>query len=201
MAQTIEAGTNDVYLIGVVEQEPIFVYNERGYRMFEGLLEVERRSGEVDHLPFVGDEDMIGELAFGERVAIGGMMHHRDRGSYPETKNRTAVFVLSISYAPANWPAQNSVKLSGHICRPTNFRVTPRGRELCELTVAVPRGNGHQDYIVCIAWNDCARSARSMTVGQAVSVTGRFQSREYRKNVGGTYETRVTHEVSLDSLQ
>lgn len=201
MTQTIEAGANDVFLVGVVEKAPVFVYSERGYRMLEGMIAVERRSGSVDHLPFVGDEYLIEGMPAGRRFALGGRMHHRDRAKYPLSENRTVMCVETVAPDIDGWPDQNTVKLSGFVCRPPYYRETPFGREICELTIAVPRGNGQQDYIMCLAWGDHARLARNMHVGQRVRASGRFQSREYRKNVGGSYETRTTHEVSLGTLE
>ena len=148
MTQTIEAGANDVFLVGVVEKAPVFVYSERGYRMLEGMIAVERRSGNVDHLPFVGDEYLIEGMPAGRRFALGGRMHHRDRAKYPLSENRTVMSVESVAPDIDGWPDQNTVKLSGFVCRPPYYRETPFGREICELTIAVPRGNGQQDYIM-----------------------------------------------------
>ena len=45
----IEAGINDVYVLGTVEEQPVFIHNERGYGIHEGVLAVPRRSGEIDY--------------------------------------------------------------------------------------------------------------------------------------------------------
>ena len=197
----IEAGINDVYVLGTVDEQPVFVHNERGYGIHEGVLAVPRRSGEIDHIPFDGTQDVVGDLRAGEYVSISGAVRHRDRSAFPAAKRRTVVFADSVSRAAPGWPFQNEIKLSGHICRLPNFRTTPRGRDLCELSVAVPRGNGPQDYILCIAWNDMAHIARNLAVGTGISVSGRFQSRRYTKRLpNGDREERFAYEVSLDSL-
>ena len=197
----IEAGINDVYVLGTVEEQPVFVHNERGYGIHEGVLAVPRRSGEIDYIPFAGTQETIGNLQVGDYVSITGVIRHRDRSAFPASKRRTVVYVDGVSYAERNWPAQNNVSLSGHVCRIPNFRTTPRGRDLCELTIAVPRGNGPQDYILCIAWNDMAHVARNLAVGTGISVSGRFQSRRYTKRLpNGDREERFAYEVSLDSM-
>ena len=197
----IEPGINDVYLVGAVERKPEFVYSEHGHKIYEGMLAVPRRSGEIDHVPIVGTDDMMDGLNVGRQVSVLGRIRHRDRHAYPLSVYRTVVFVEDVCFTP-NLPPMNAVKLSGHICRPPYFRTTPRGRDLCELTMAVPRGNGPQDYVLCIAWNESAHVARDMHVGRAVEVSGRFQSREYTKRLpDGSSETRMTHEVSLDSIE
>lgn len=198
----IEAGINDAYLVGTVEEQPTLLHNERGYDIYEGVLAVQRRSGEIDHIPFDGTQDVVGDLRAGEYVSISGAVRHRDRSAFPAAKRRTVVFADSVSRAAPGWPFQNEIKLSGHVCRLPNFRTTPRGRDLCELSIAVPRGNGPQDYILCIAWNDMAHVARNIAVGAAVQVSGRFQSRAYTKRLAnGEREERFAYEISLSSVE
>ena len=199
---TVAPGINDVYLIGTVSEAPHRVYQQRGYNIVEGMIDVPRRSGAVDRLPFVCEESVAEGIEKGMYVSVEGSMQHRDKKRYPSAIYRHVVYAIVVKQAPADWPVQNAVKLSGHICREPLFRTTPFGRDVCELTIAVPRGNGWQDYVFCIAWNENAHVARRKRVGDVVAATGRFQSREYRKRLpDGTYETRTAHEVSLDSVE
>ncbi len=199
--QRIEAGTNDVYLVGTVEREPVYVYSERGYRIFEGMLSVPRRSGEIDHVPFVGDEQTLADMNFGEYVSVAGVLRRRDRAAYPNCVHRLVVYASSVSKAAPNWSVQNTVNLTGHLCREPGFRTTPRGRDVCELNIAIPRGGGRQDYVVCIAWHDWAHVARNFNVGDTLQCTGRFQSRDYLKRFpDGSTEQRMACEISLDAV-
>ena len=199
VARKIEPGVNDAYLVGTLERKPEYAYHERGYPVYEGMLAVPRLSGEIDHLPIICDEHLMNAYEVGANIALAGRLEHRDRAAYPDVKYRLVIKVEFVTQA--NLHKRNIVALSGHVCRNPIFRKTPKGRDLCELMVAVPRGTGRQDYIVCIAWNGTARYALTLAVGASVSVSGRFQSRDYIKRLpDGTEEKRMTHEVHIIRL-
>lgn len=46
----------------------------------------------------------------------------------------------------------NELKIEGFICKPPVYRVTPLGREITDILVAVNRAFGKSDYIPCIVW-------------------------------------------------
>ena len=91
--------------------------------------------------------------------------------------------------------------MTGAICKPPAFRTTPFGREIADLMLAVNRAFGKSDYIPCIAWGRTARYAAQLSVGDKLKVQGRFQSRDYQKQLpDGTVMNRVAYEVSLSRL-
>jgi single-stranded DNA-binding protein len=95
----------------------------------------------------------------------------------------------------------NTIRLTGAICKPPAFRTTPFGREIADLMLAVNRAFGKSDYIPCIAWGRTARYAAQLRVGDHLEVQGRFQSREYQKQMpDGTIMNRMAYEVSLSRL-
>ena len=194
-------GANAVYLVGRIAKAPEYCYDRRGYQMYEGLIDVPRRSGVCDHLPFIIPRDLIGGLTEEMYVALSGTMHHRDMRKYPHVAYRLVADVESVTQAGRAWTG-NSVDLSGNLCMLPNFRTTPMGREVCELTIAIPNGYGPQEYIFCIAWGGLARFAAGLTVGAAVRAEGRFQSRPYVKTLpnGHTYNGTAL-EVSLYSIR
>ncbi len=59
------------------------------------------------------------------------------------------------------------------------------------------RRYGRADYLPCIAWGALARYCGELTVGDGVRLTGRLQSRTYRKVEGERQEERVAYEVSV----
>lgn len=63
------------------------------------------------------------------------------------------------------------------------------------------RRYGRADYLPCIAWGALARTCGDMEVGDTLRLTGRLQSRVYRKLVGNTEEERVAYEVSVLTLE
>ena len=92
---------------------------------------------------------------------------------------------------------ENVVELRGALCKPPNLRVTPLGREICDLMLAVRRRYGRSDYLPCIAWGNCARAAARWDVGAAVWLTGRIQSRAYLKTENGETVEKTAYEVSV----
>ena len=76
------------------------------------------------------------------------------------------------------------------------------GREIADILLAVNRPYGRSDYIPCICWGKDAVLASRLDVGSAVEVTGRIQSREYRKELSETEdEMRVAYEVSVRRME
>jgi single-stranded DNA-binding protein len=58
------------------------------------------------------------------------------------------------------------------------------------------------DYIPCIAWGRNAGYASNLSVGTKISITGRIQSREYRKrDAEGNVTVKIAYEVSILKLE
>ena len=81
-----------------------------------------------------------------------------------------------------------------------NARVTPLGRDICDLLLAVNRRSGRSDYLPCICWGSRAREAAEWTVGTVLHLEGRFQSREYLKLCGDGLKRRTAYEVSAAEI-
>lgn len=193
--------TNVVYLTGIVTVAPRFIFNQRGYDIREGVIEVPRLSGTVDRLPFASEACNIDWIKEGSYISIDGHMQHRGKVRYPDVENRLVAFVDMARIASPSLKAENIVALTGHLCRKPSFRVTPRGKSICELLVAVANGNGTQEYCFCVAWGKVACEVSMLNVGAAISAEGRFQSREYTKRLdNGETITKVTHEISLNTV-
>ena len=62
------------------------------------------------------------------------------------------------------------------------------------------RPYGRSDYLPCIAWGQNARLVSTWNVGDKVRLTGRLQSRDYIKNLGGSDQRRVAYEVSVSEI-
>jgi single-stranded DNA-binding protein len=95
----------------------------------------------------------------------------------------------------------NEIDIKGFVCKPPVFRVTPFGREITDMLVAVNRAYNKSDYIPCIVWGRNARFASGFEVGDKVSLFGRVQSRQYEKVLeSGEKIMRVAYEVSISRL-
>jgi single-stranded DNA-binding protein len=80
--------------------------------------------------------------------------------------------------------------------------MTPLGREIADILLAVNRAYGKSDYIPCICWGRNARFAGKLAVGEHVAVWGRIQSREYQKKLNnGDIANKVAYEVSVSKVE
>lgn len=194
---------NSVLLTGTVEQAPAHAYDFHGRPIYGSMLRVERLSGAVDYIPLMGERGIITRFNHGERIALQGRVLSLDRREYPDSPYSLTTRVEEFRQVPDDEPAQNSVHLSGHICRQPYARKTPRTNiDICELTVAVKRPGGDQDYCVCVAWDKAARIAALLEVGAPVDIVGRFQSREFIKTQGdGSRVRKMAHEISISSFE
>lgn len=97
---------------------------------------------------------------------------------------------------------KNLIFLDGYICRKPVYRVTPMGKEIADVLLAVNRAYSKTDYIPCILWGRNARYADRLKVGRRIQLWGRIQSRDYQKKL--TEENvieKVAYEISVNKLE
>ncbi len=196
-------GINDVnqlYLSGEVQGVPVFDHSAYGEEFFCAFLCCRRLSGTVDTLPVLAPQPLAVQLRPGLRLAVAGQLRSYNEYAGADTHLRLRAFAQSV--APAIEAAdQNRVVLEGHLCKPPVYRMTPFGREIADLLLAVNRRHGKSDYIPAIVWGENARFAGGLGVGQKVRLEGRFQSREYEKALqDGRREARRAYEISAGGI-
>ena len=106
------------------------------------------------------------------------------------------ISVLADSVNVCNAPHDNQVTLTGVICKEPVYRRTPLGREICDVMLAVNRPYHRADYLPCILWGRTAQEVSALSVGTALTLTGRLQSRQYVKLLDGVAEQRTAYEIS-----
>lgn len=167
---------------------------------------VKRLSNTFDRIPLMISERLIDVTQdyVGEYIMATGQFRSYNRNE--EQKNRLvlSVFVREISFIeeePDDSKA-NNILLDGYICKEPIYRKTPMGREIADLLMAVNRPYGKSDYIPCICWGRNARYISEFGIGEHVRITGRIQSREYKKKISDTeIEMRTAYEVSVSKLE
>ena len=201
----IERETNLAQLLGTVEEAPQFSHRSFGEQFFEMKLAVARRSGYLDITPVIISERLMlsGRPQEGDRVSITGQI--RTYNKEEDGRNRLIITVFTREFHPAE-PEEiydvNQIQLEGFLCKDPVRRTSPLGREICDLMVAVNRMYNKSDYIPCIAWGRNAGYAGILSVGDPISLTGRIQSREYKKrDEEGNVELRVAYEVSVLKIE
>ena len=195
--------TNSLYLCGRVLSDPQLdhtLYSQSFYTFNAG---VERLSGTTDTLPVTLPERAVESLPrTGDRLHIHGQLRSYNRCVDNGSRLIVTAFARSCYHADDDEQDANEVTLSGYLCKSAQVRKTPFGREITDILLAVNRLYGKADYLPIIAWGGNAYTAAELPVGAHIYITGRLQSREYKKTFdNGETVQRTAYEVSAGSIQ
>ncbi len=196
--------SNIAELCGVVISDLIYSHKTYGEIFYTFELGIERRSGFIDEINIMVSERLIFDNPpkKGDFVEIKGQI--RTYNEIVEDKNKLNVLVFAKEiYQSENFGYnENYIYLEGFLCKEPLKRTSPLGREICDMMLAVNRMYNKSDYIPCIAWGRNAAYAEKLGVGTKLALTGRLQSREYKKKLSeGVSETRKAFEVSIVKLE
>lgn len=196
----MEHSANQIMLRGTLAELPRFSHENHEKRFYQFPLEVERLSGAVDVLPVLVPEEVLCamDLSGGTMLEVQGQIRTYNSRS---GGRRLVISVYAEVLTACEGEAVNEVLLTGTICKEPVHRQTPLGREICDVMLAVNRPYHRADYIPCIFWGRMAAQLGRATVGSVVQLTGRLQSREYRKVLEDTIELRTAYEVSAMSAE
>ena len=193
-------------IVGTVDSE--FTYSHEvfgeGFYMLEVV--VSRLSHMEDRIPLMVSERLVDvkESCMGKIVEVHGQF--RSYNKHEEGRNRLilSVFVREFSFVgeEGTLTRPNSIYLDGYICKPPVYRMTPLGREIADLLMAVNRPYGKSDYLPCICWGRNARFAGKFEVGTHIHLWGRIQSRTYQKRLeDDVVEKRTAYEISVNKIE
>lgn len=197
----MQSATNTAVLCGNLGGRPVFSHSCHGREYYTFPLIVPRLSGTEDVINIIAEKPVLEDVSVSERgfVRISGELRsYNNKGS---EGNRLKVFLNAFAVELCDVPPENEVLLCGTICKEPRFRITPLGREICDMLVAVNRSFGHSDYLPCICWGHLARDAANLAVGDDIELHGRVQSRGYIKNIDGTKVPKTTYEVSAMEMK
>ena len=188
---------NYTRLCGTLAGAPAYSHTGRGQVFYSFPLEVRRLSGNTDTVNIVVSRELLEqtELCEAEHIAVIGQLrtfnNRRGEGA------KLVITVLAKEIELRDEPDENTVRLTGALCKEPNLRITPMGRDICDLMLAVNRRYGRSDYLPCICWGLKARQAALWTVGSQVKLEGRIQSRRYIKMTEDGPVERTAFEVSV----
>jgi single-stranded DNA-binding protein len=206
-ANAANSGNNAITLIGRISSECKFNHEVFGEGFYSFELEVSRLSDNTDTLPVTISERLFekNQMIIGQFIRIDGQV--RSYNSYVEEEGRNRLvltaFVKDIQFiGTPEGDNPNDVYLNGYICKPPNYRVTPFGREIADVLLAINRSYNKSDYIPCIAWGRNSRFASKLNVGDNIRIWGRMQSRVYQKRVSEDETLEKTaYEVSISKIE
>ena len=193
---------NVVKLTGTIVAGYEYSHSVMGENFYATELVSRRGSGTEDIVKILVSERLIdvSENDIGRRVSVEGQYRsfnsHEEHGS----KLLLQVFVKKIEKITEDIE-ENSIYLDGFICKPPIYRMTPLGREIADVLLAVNRAYGKSDYITCIMWGRNARFAEVLEVGSRIKVNGRIQSRGYVKKYEDHEEEKRAYEVSISTFE
>ena len=197
---------NQAVVAGEIISEFVFSHEIFGEGFYMVDLLVSRLSDATDVIPLMVSDRLIdvNESHIGEHIEAKGQF--RSYNKHEETKNRLvlSLFVRELNILAEDEELQhpNQIYLDGYICKAPIYRMTPLGREIADVLLAVNRAYGKSDYIPCICWGRNARFAGKLEVGEHVAVWGRIQSREYQKKLeNDEVINRIAYEVSVSKME
>lgn len=198
----MEETGNIIHLRGQVCQPLQFGHELFGEQFYTTILRVPRLSGAEDFLPITLSERLLIDqpITTGSNLCLDGQL--RSYNKVVEGAGRLLITAFAQRLLPTDEDENpNRVQLTGALCKAPSYRTTPFGREIADLMLAVNRSYGKSDYIPCITWGRTARYAANLRIGDKVQLVGRFQSRNYQKQLpDGTLLNKVAYEVSVSRL-
>ena len=188
---------NRAELRGVLVSPPVFSHSSRGEQFYVFPVETHRLSGTADVINVIARRSLLerAEVLEAGRIYVLGEL--RSFNNKSGTGARLVITVFAKELAIEDGEDVNVVELDGTLCKEPNLRVTPMGRDICDLMLAVNRRCGRSDYLPCICWGRRARECVHLHTGDRLSLTGRIQSRPYIKLIDGEPVEKVAYEVSV----
>ena len=197
--------TNQAIVAGEVITEFQFSHEIFGEGFYTLKIQVRRLSDATDEIPLLISERLVDVTKnyIGRKLEAKGQFR-----SYNKHESEKNHLILSLFVRELEWidsyenRKPNYIMLDGYICKEPVYRMTPLGREICDILLAVNRAYGKSDYIPCICWGRNARFAGNLEIGSHIQVLGRIQSRKYQKKVGeNQIISRTAYEISVNKLE
>lgn len=198
------AEDNEAKIVGYVASDLEFshmVHTEGFYRF---VILCDRLSDNKDTIVVTISERLLEgmDLSVGTKVAVMGQFRSYNNYSGEGSRLILTLFAREIFASDEEESCENEIFLNGYICKPVVYRVTPFGREIADVLVAVNRAYNKSDYIPCIAWGRNAKFVNTLSVGTNIKIWGRMQSRNYQKRISEDETvTKTAYEVSVSKLE
>ena len=192
---------NTTRLCGSVDGKASFSHISRNRKYYIFPLRVPRLSGAEDVINIVCDEEKMHSIepdGFSMLRITGELRSYNNKSG---VGNRLLIFVYANELEFCDGEPENVILLRGTVCKQPSLRMTPLGREICDILLAVNRPFGRSDYLPCISWGQNAREASLWNVGDTIEVEGRIQSRSYIKSADSGQVKKTAYEVSASSVE
>lgn len=180
--------SNDIYLVGELIGSPL----QLSTNIYKHTIAVPRNYNEArfDIIPITIHKKLLDSVKY-KKIIVSGNIATRQLSDVSAAK-KTSLYIKAISLGDGeNTDISNSVYITGKIVSGPEFRMTPKGCFISELSVKV-----NNTLIFCIAWGETAKNMNIFNVGDYVEISGELQSREYIKN----YKSIITYEICIHDI-
>lgn len=193
---------NNVRVTGRIDG---FAYDHTAYgeKFYASHVHIRRLSETVDDIPVIASEYLVKKDDFdGKCVEIDGEFRSMNMEMEGKSKLILQIFAKNIRTTQEKADDENKIVLNGFVVKKPVYRITPSGREITNMLIAVNRPRWRSDYIPCVCWGRSAKWAEDLTVGTAIFIEGRIQSRTYVKKLSDEErEVRTAYEVSIGKME
>ena len=193
---------NNVRVTGRIDG---FAYDHTAYgeKFYASHVHIRRLSETVDDIPVIASEYLVKKDDFdGKYVEIDGEFRSMNMDVEGKSKLILQIFAKNIRTTQEKADDENKIVLNGFVVKKPVYRITPSGREITNMLIAVNRPRWRSDYIPCVCWGRSAKWAEDLTVGTTISIEGRIQSRTYVKKLSDEErEVRTAYEVSIGKME
>ncbi len=192
---------NRITLHGRAEAAPEASHVNHGETYYRFPLVSCRLSGAEDQLNIIVPERLLLScpVGAGDEVSVWGEV--RSFNNKSGVGSRLVITVLARELRREQAEDENTLRLTGTLCKKPVYRRTPLGRDICDMMLAVNRRYGRTDYLPCIAWGTLARRCGELEVGDALGLDGRLQSRIYTKRLQEESQQRTAFEISVMTME
>ena len=195
---------NEARIVGCAIGEPLYSHSVKEENFLNFSVKVDRLSENSDVLVVTASERLLEGLGNleGKKLEISGQF--RSYNNYLPNGNKLilTLFAKDIREVEEDVLDENEIYLNGYLCKTPVYRVTPFGREISDVLIAVNRAYNKSDYIPAICWGRNARLVKNLSVGQNIKIFGRMQSRQYQKKISEDETiTKTAYEVSVNRIE
>lgn len=195
---------NSAELCGIIKSELVFSHKTYGENFYNFKLGIMRNSGFEDEIIVTVSERLLSFDYPKQDQWVKVLGQVRTYNEMRDGRNHLVIVVFAREmemYFDEKLPC-NNIDLKGYICKAPQKRVSPLGRQICDVILAVNRMYGKSDYIPCIAWGRNATFSENLLVGDEILIKGRLQSRHYRKKISeNEVIEKIAYEVSILRLE
>lgn len=171
---------------------------------YEFDLVIKRDSGVDDIIKVQYNAKTPFKYGFGDVVAVYGEVITYSRYDKYIMKKRTIIRAYGESFTDGSEIEDeyyNFVEFNGTMYNSPLIRETPKGRVIADFICVTKTKGDHVSFVPCLVWNGNARRVMRYKKGDEITVSGRFQSREYQKiHDDESIEIRTAYEISVNTF-